>query len=70
MANGITTEWDDIHVKLGNYEELPTIITQGEIRKDNYDKMENFDPLQNKTKDELDSLEDEIEEEYLRMYKN
>lgn len=23
MANGVTTEWEDIHVKLGNYEERP-----------------------------------------------
>jgi hypothetical protein len=70
MANGVTTEWDDIHVKLGNYEELPKIITQSEIRIENYDKMDNYDPLKNKNKEELDSLEDELEEEYLRMYKD
>ena len=32
--------------------------------------MDNFDPLRNKNNEELDSLEDELEEEYLRMYKD
>ncbi len=70
MANGVHSEWDDIHVKLGNYEPHAVVISQEEHRKDNYDKMENFDPLANKDKEELDSLEDEIEEELRRMYMN
>jgi len=28
MANGVTSQWEDIHIKLGNYEERPVIIEQ------------------------------------------
>lgn len=27
MANGVTTEWEDIHVKLGNYVEREKVTT-------------------------------------------
>lgn len=27
MANGVTSQWEDIHVKLGNYEERPKVET-------------------------------------------
>lgn len=70
MANHVTTEWEDIHVKLGNY--LPS-----EVPKESLDKLEevareaieNYDPLDHKNLDELDELEDEEDEEVLRKYK-
>ena len=70
MANGVTSQWDDIHVKLGNYEPHAVVISQKEIREDNYEKMENFHPLDNKDAEELDSLDDEIEAELRKMYKS
>lgn len=31
MANGVTTEWEDILVKKGIYEERPKVIDQSEF---------------------------------------
>lgn len=70
MANHVTSEWEDIHVKLGNY--VPT-----EVPKESLDKLEevareviaNYDPLDHKNIDELDELEDKEDEEVLRKYK-
>ena len=68
MANGVTTQWEDIHVKMGNYEPRPYVTPQSDIRKDNYDKFEDHDILAQKDKEELDSLEDELDEEIFREY--
>jgi hypothetical protein len=35
---------------------------------ENYEKMENFDPVENLKKEDVDSLEDEIEEELRKLY--
>ena len=40
MAYNVTTEWDDIHRKLGNYEELPYEKPQHEFVQENIDKLE------------------------------
>lgn len=31
MANGVSTEWDDIQRKLGNFEQKPYVPTQQEL---------------------------------------
>jgi len=30
MANGVTTEWEDIHVKLGNFAPRPVVTPEHE----------------------------------------
>ena len=69
MAYNVTSQWDDIHRKLGNYEELPVEKKQEEYTKEAIEVVEHHDPLKNKTLDELEELEDDLDEEYLEMYK-
>ena len=64
MANGITSEWEDAHVKLGNYEARPVVTPQHQINTALQEKIEEKkldDYLQKKQEDDLDSLEDEFE---------
>lgn len=35
MVHGVTTEWDDIQVKMGNYKPLPHEPTTEEIFREN-----------------------------------
>ena len=70
MANHVTTEWEDIHVKLGNY--VPTeqkTESNDKIQEMAIEAMQNYDPLENKTVEQLDELEDEEDDEVLRRYK-
>jgi hypothetical protein len=69
MAYDVTSQWDDIHRKLGNYEELPHETKQFEFSKAAIQKLEDYDPLSHKTLDELDELEDDLDEEFLNQYK-
>ena len=70
MANHVTTEWEDIHVKLGNY--VPTEKTaesNDKIQQIAIEEMQKYDPLANKTVEQLDELEDEEDDEVLKRYK-
>jgi hypothetical protein len=75
MAYNVTSEWEDIHVKLGNY--LPTKEkdkTVEEIEKIAMETVEKFDPLETKTLEELKDLReekdifDDEEDEVLKAY--
>lgn len=70
MANHVTTEWEDIHVKLGNY--VPTekqTESNDTLQKIAMEAIEKYDPLENKTVEQLNELEDEEDDEVLRAYK-
>ena len=72
MAWDVTTEWDDIHRKLGNYEELPVEKSQKEHTKENLEKIEqlgqrNLEEEYHEKKDD-DSLDDE-NDEYFQEYR-
>jgi hypothetical protein len=69
MAYDVTSQWDDIHRKLGNYEELPVVTKEWEHSKVANEKMDNYDPLEGKKEEELEDLEDELEDDFLRKYK-
>jgi hypothetical protein len=69
MAYDVTSQWDDIHRKLGNYEELPKEKKQAEYSKEAIEYMEGYDPLAKKTADELEELEDDLDDEFMRAYK-
>ena len=69
MAYDVTTEWFDLQVKYKNYLPQEKQITNDEL--DNFVKevADKYDPLDHKTKDELDELEDIEDERILNMYK-
>ena len=69
MANGVTTEWEDIHVKLGNFVPREKVPTMEETSKATMEKAEDYDPLANKKLKELDELEDDLDNKYLEEYR-
>jgi hypothetical protein len=69
MANGVTTEWEDIHVKLGNYVARDKEPENNELEKIIIEKLEAYDPLENKTMQELKEIDDDEDEEVLKIYK-
>lgn len=68
MANGVTSEWEDIHVKLGNYVERPKETPEHVKTKAAIERAEMVDPLEHRNLEELKELEDEFEDEFLRTY--
>lgn len=60
MANGVTTEWEDIHVKLGNYRPRPKETPESEYTQDAINKIEKFDTFEKKNLQELNELEEEF----------
>ena len=70
MANHVTTEWEDIHVKLGNY--VPTekpMESNDKLQEIAIEEMQKYDPLENKNIEQLNELEDDEDDEVLRRYK-
>ena len=43
MVHGVTTEWDDIQVKMGNYKPLPKEPTNDEIFAETTEGLEVYD---------------------------
>ena len=43
MVHGVTTEWDDIQVKMGNYKPLPHEPTTEDIFRENIEQLELYD---------------------------
>ena len=68
MARGVTTEWEDVQVKYGNYLAREKEATNEEIEQIAIEAIANYDPLEKRTLDELKDLEDDEDEEVLRMY--
>lgn len=65
MAYDVTSEWDDIHRKLGNYEPLPVEKKQWEYVKENIEKAEEL-----AEEDKLNESGSDLEEdEFMRQYK-
>lgn len=42
MAYDVTSQWDDIHRQLGNYEPLPVEKTQKEFTDENIEQLESL----------------------------
>lgn len=69
MANKVTTEWEDIHVKLGNYLPREKDPTNDELQKIAIESIQNYDPLEHKTLEQLKELEDDDEDdEVIKAY--
>lgn len=69
MANGITSEWEDIHVKLGNYVARPYEKPQSEYTAEAIDKLGNYNPLEKKTMEQLEEMEDDLDEGIFEEYR-
>lgn len=72
MANGVTTEWEDVQVKLGNYLPREKEKTNEEIFQETIEKESQKDPNASKSLEQLkiereENLDDE-EDEVLREY--
>jgi len=65
LCPGDSTQWEDIHRRLGNFAAKPKEQTVTEIEKLVVDAAERFDPMQDKSLKELDKLEDDVEEDEL-----
>lgn len=59
MAFDVTTEWADIHRKLGNYVPLPPKVTQEELTNKAIEAAEAADPLESKSLEQLQVLEED-----------
>mmetsp|Transcript_155594 Transcript_155594/g.290375 ORF Transcript_155594/g.290375 Transcript_155594/m.290375 type:complete len:260 (-) Transcript_155594:8-787(-) len=65
MCPGDTTQWEDIHRRLGNFAAKPKEVTTDEVEKFVFDMAEQYDPLADRSLKELDKLEDDVEEDTL-----
>ena len=74
MAHGVTTEWDDIQVKMGNYKPLEKEPTSEQIYQENTENLEQYDnkfamnaqQLEEKAEDDIDFDDDD---EFLQQYR-
>jgi hypothetical protein len=70
LLPGGTTQWDDIHRKLGNFAPKEKVATAEELAVEAVEAAESIEPLVNKANlDELKVVEDEVEEDTLEAIK-
>eukprot|EP00397_Hematodinium_sp_SG-2012_P045655 GEMP01051349.1.p1 GENE.GEMP01051349.1~~GEMP01051349.1.p1 ORF type:complete len:248 (+),score=68.77 GEMP01051349.1:130-873(+) len=69
MCPGDTTQWEDIHVKMGNFAPRPKTITNNEVEQQLLSAAEQVDPLEHKTLEELVEKEDDVEEDFMESYR-
>merc|ERR1712187_410127 len=69
LCPGDTTQWEDIHRRLGNFAPKPKEPTANDLEKVILDAAEKFDPLEEKSLKELDKVEDDYEEDELARYR-
>lgn len=62
-VQGDTSEWFDAQVKHGNYIPKEKKVTNDEVEKIIRETIENYDPMEKKTLDELDQMEDDFEDD-------
>ena len=74
MVHGVTTEWEDIQVKMGNWKAVEKPPTQDEIFQETIDNLEVYDnkaimseqQLEEKAEDDIDFDDDD---EFLKQYR-
>ncbi len=70
MANGVTTEWEDIHVKLGNYVERPHSPSMKELAGKQQEASEGVNVFEDKKIGQMDENEEEFEDdEFFKEYR-
>ena len=74
MVHGVTTEWDDIQVKMGNYKPLPKEPTTEEIFRENIEGLENYDRRLVMSAAQLEEQAEEDpdfdDDDFMRDYRN
>jgi len=66
---GGKTEWDDALIKHGIKEAPPLLPTEDETQLENLEIYQKMDKLDRKNMDDLDELEDDLEEDVLKKYR-
>ncbi len=73
MASGVTTQWDDMQVKMGNWTPHELQPTNDEVFNAHVEQAELYDEFKNKKLETLDRmLEDDMdleEDEYFKEYR-
>jgi thiol-disulfide isomerase/thioredoxin len=69
MAWGVSTEWDDIHRRLGNLPEKPKEPTQEEIMSELIEVVEQSDPFKYLSSEQLEEVKDDIDEDIYQKYR-
>ena len=73
MVHGVTTEWDDIQVKMGNYKPLPKEPTNDEIQNETMAALEHYDNRNIMNDDQMKELEDELgfddDDDFMKEYR-
>lgn len=69
LCPGDTTQWEDIHRRLGNFAPKPKEKPQRLLDKALQEAAEKVDPLEHCTLQELTKLEDDVEEDTLASYR-
>lgn len=73
MASGVTTQWDDMQVKMGNWAAHELQPTNEEVFSAHVEQAELYDEFKNKKLETLDRmLEDDVdldEDEYFKEYR-
>ena len=72
MVHGVTTEWDDIQVKMGNYKPRPHVATSEEVYEEQINMMEHYDrraimndqQLEEMVEDDPDFADDDFMQQY------
>ena len=67
MANGVTSEWYDIHVKNGNYVPIEKPPTGEELFQDNLKFMEGYEHKKKEESD--DDFNDDYEDDFIKEYR-
>ena len=70
MANGVTTEWFDIHVKLGNYLPLEKVPTREETTQENIKIGESVQKKEIRKENHDDDELDDVEREFYNKRKS
>jgi len=69
LCPGDTTEWDDYHVRVGNFAPRPKEITSNEVHQMIIDAAEELNPFENKTLQQLNEIEDDEDEDFLTQFR-
>ena len=72
MVTGVTTEWDDIQVKMGNYTPHEKVASNDEVAEEQMEMLERYDnklvmndqQLKEECEDDLDFDEDDFMKDY------
>ena len=73
MARGVTTEWEDLQVKMGNWTEVEKPPTSAEIFGENVAMVEHYNPNLNMNSEQLEEKAEEDpdfdEDDFMKEYR-